>query len=130
MKNADVSGLTGRIIGAAIEVHRVLGPGFLESIYESALCVELELQGLKFGRQMSLPVHYRGRLIGRHRLDLLVGDLVIVELKSAKAIESLHFAVVRSYLKALDLDDALILNFATVPLTIRRISGELPDKES
>jgi GxxExxY protein len=122
--------LTGKIIGAAIEVHRVLGPGFLESIYESALCLELERVALRVQRQKTLPVFYRDTLVGEHRLDLLVEDRVIVELKATKALEPIHFSVVRSYLKALDLQDALILNFATIPLTTRRVGRELPLKES
>jgi GxxExxY protein len=129
-KELGESELTGRIIGAAIEVHRVLGPGFLESIYEAALCVELEHIGLKVDRQKALPVFYREVLVGEHRLDLLIEDRVIVELKAIKTIDPIHFAIVRSYLKALDLHDALLLNFAAVPLTVRRAGREIPPKES
>jgi GxxExxY protein len=129
-KEFENSILTGRIIGAAIEVHRALGPGFLESIYEAALCVEMEEAGLRVERQKALPVFYRNRVVGEHRLDLLVEDSVVVELKAVRAIEPIHYAVVRSYLKALDLQDALILNFATNPLTVRRAGRELPVKEN
>ncbi|MDD5200659.1 MAG: GxxExxY protein [Terrimicrobiaceae bacterium] len=123
--------LTGKILAAAIDVHRALGPGFLESIYEAARCVEFETVGLRFERQKELPIFYRGRLVGEHRLDLLVENRVVVELKAVKAIEPIHFAVVRSYIKvkALNLDDALLLNFGTAPLTVRRLGRELPAKQ-
>ncbi|MGH8047494.1 MAG: GxxExxY protein [Chthoniobacterales bacterium] len=128
-KELGNSDLTGRIIGAAIEVHRVLGPGFLETIYESALCIEMESLGLRVERQKTLPIFYRDRIVGEHRLDLLVEDTVVVELKAVRAIEPIHYAVVRSYLKAIDRKDALIINFATSPLTVRRAGRELPTKE-
>ncbi len=75
---------TQKIIGCAIEVHRQLGAGLLESLYEEALAVEFELQGLKFQRQVELPVNYKGKLIGQYRLDLLVEDAVVVEIKSVE----------------------------------------------
>lgn len=117
--------LTGQIIGAAIEVHRNLGPGYLESAYEEALCIELEHRRIGFDRQKQLPVYYRGKLICEHRLDLLVEHLIIVELKAISAIDNIHFAVLRSYLKAAKLDHGLILNFASVSLTVKRVGREL-----
>jgi GxxExxY protein len=81
MERLELEGLTEGIIGAAIEVHRELGPGFLESFYEEALCHELTLQGIPFDRQVSVPVVYRSRPVGHHRLDLVVHGLVVVELK-------------------------------------------------
>ena len=127
--------LSGKIIAAAIKVHRALGPGFLEAIYEEALCLELDDIGLAFERQKHLPVYYRGRMVGEHRLDLLVAGRVIVELKAVASISDIYFAVVRSYLKATNLDDALLLNFAAMPLTVKRVgratnenqNEELPD---
>ena len=116
--------LSERIIGAAIRVHKELGPGFLESIYEEALAVELRLQRLQFERQKPVPLFYRGQAIGEHRLDLLIENAFIVELKAVTALEKIHFAVVRSYLKALGLSDALLLNFATTRLTIKRVGRE------
>lgn len=109
------------VIGAAIEVHCALGPEFLESIYEEALCVELKHPGLAFERQRPIPIFYRDELVGEHRFDLLIERRLIVELKAVKEIESIHFAIVRSYLKALYLADALLFNFASAPLTIRHI---------
>ena len=113
--------LTGKIIGAAIEVHRFLGPGFLESIYEKALCVELKKRNLHHDRQLTISVFYDGLEIGQHRLDLLVEHQIIVELKAVKALEPVHFAQVRSYLKAAGLNHGLLLNFATAKLNIKRV---------
>ena len=113
--------LTGRIIGAAIEVHRILGPGFLESIYEKALCIELKKRKLRYHRQLLIPLFYDGVEIGQHRLDLLVENQILVELKAVKAYESIHFAQVKSYLKAAQLNHGLLLNFATTKLDIKRV---------
>ena len=118
--------VTHRIIGAAIAVHRTLGPGFLESIYEEALAVEFALKGIQFIRQKPITLFYKDPQIGEHRLDFLVEDLIVVELKAIQALEDIHFAVGRSYLKAIGLQDGLLLNFATSPLTIRRFCRELP----
>ena len=116
--------LTERIIGAAVRVHRELGPGFLESIYEEALAVELRLLGLAVERQKPVPLFYRGHPIGEHRLDLLVDSKVILELKAISALENIHFAIVRSYLKALGLSDGLLLNFAATRLVVKRVGRE------
>lgn len=113
--------LTGRIISCAIEVHKSLGPGFLESVYETALLVELRHAGLKVEQQKILPITYRGAIVGEHRLDLLVENKIIVELKAISALEDIHFALVRSYLKASRLEHGLLLNFATMPLTVKRV---------
>jgi GxxExxY protein len=116
--------LTERTIGAAVRVHRELGPGFLESIYEEALSVELRLLGVTFERQKPVPIFYRGHPIGEHRLDLLVESQVVVELKAISGLENIHFAIVRSYLKALGLRDALLLNFAGTRLVVKRVGRE------
>ena len=113
--------LTGRIIACAIAVHKALGPGFLESIYETSLVVELKHAGLKIEQQKILPVYYRGVLVGEHRLDLLVEDKIVVELKAISELDDIHFAIVRSYLKATLLEHGLLLNFATMPLTVKRV---------
>lgn len=117
--------LTGEIIGAAIEVHRALGPGFLESVYETALVVELRHRGLSFERQLSVPVVYRGVEVGLHRLDLFVADEIVVELKAIKELLNEHFAIVRSYLRAADRDHGLLLNFAKPKIEVKRVfAGE------
>lgn len=114
--------LTQQIIGAAIQVHRTLGPGFLESVYENALVVELRKRGLLVEQQVVVPIFYDGVHVGEHRLDLLVERLVVLELKAISAIEKVHYAIVRSYLKATDRPLALLLNFGESPLNIRRVA--------
>src|SRR5207248_8652122 len=116
--------LSERVIAAAIRVHRELGPGFLEVMYEEALSLELATAGLSFERQKLLPVFYREHLIGEHRLDLLVEQKVILEIKAISALEDIYFAIVRSYLKAANLDDALLLNFASTRLPVKRVGRE------
>jgi len=116
--------LTDRIIGGAIRVHKELGHGFLETMYEEALAIELAAVNVHFERQKLLPVFYREHLIGEHRLDFLVERKVIVELKAISALENIHFAILRSYLKAANLADALLLNFATARLTVKRVGRE------
>jgi GxxExxY protein len=115
---------TQSIIAAAIAVHRELGPGFLESIYEQALAVEFALRGIAFIRQHPVPLFYLDHQIGEHRLDFLIENRIIVELKAVETLENVHFAIVRSYLKATGLADGLILNFSTMPLTVKRVRRE------
>src|SRR6267378_5539553 len=122
-------GLTDRIISAAMRVHRDLGPAFLENIYEEALAVEFALSGIQFIRQKAIPLFYKDHQIGEHRLDFLVEGKIIVELKAISALEDIHFAVGRSYLKATNLQDGLLLNFATAPLTIKRFCRERPGSD-
>jgi GxxExxY protein len=110
-----VDELAHAVIGAAIEVHRHLGPGFLESIYEEALCVELRERGIPFERQKEVSVLYKDREIGKHRIDLLVGGLLIVELKTVETLAEIHKAQIISYLKAMRLSLGLLINF-NVPI--------------
>jgi GxxExxY protein len=117
-------GLTDRVIAAAIRVHTELGPGFLEIMYEEALAIELASAGISFERQKLLPVFYHEHLIGEHRLDLVVEGKVILELKAISQLEKIHFAIVRSYLKASGLSDALLLNFASTTLVVKRVGRE------
>ena len=128
-KNLRDSEITQQIIAAAIHVHRQLGPGFLESVYEEALAVEFALSGVQFVRQYPVPIFYRDHQIGEHRLDFLVERKIIVELKAVSELEDIHFAIGRSYLKATNLDDGLLFNFATTPLTIKRFCRERPSGE-
>jgi GxxExxY protein len=121
--------ITEPIISAAIRVHRELGPGFLESVYEEALAVEFALSGVQFVRQKTVPLFYKDHQVGEHRLDFLVENLIVVELKVIRALEDIHFAIGRSNLKAIHLEDGLLLNFATSPLTIKRFCRELPAQQ-
>lgn len=116
--------LTEKIIGAAIEVHRVLGPGLLESIYEEALCIELDLRGVKVGRQVEMDVHYKGHVIKGLRIDLLVEAQVVVELKSVAKLPDVAAAQVLSYLKGTKLKRGLLINFGMARLVdgIKRLS--------
>ena len=117
----DFEPLSGRIIEAAIHVHKELGPGFLESIYESAMKVALRHRGIVHEAQKEVTVVFEGEEVGVHRLDLLVGGEIVVELKAVKALEPIHFAQVKSYLKATGLHVGLLMNFFAPTLVIKRI---------
>lgn len=99
------------VIGGAISVHRALGPGFLESVYESALCLELDAMGIPFQRQLVVPISYRDRVIGANRLDLVVGECLVVEIKAVDALAPIHSAQLLSYLKAAGFRLGLLINF-------------------
>ena len=116
--------LTERIISAAIEVHRTLGPGLLESVYEEALCVELELRAIPFERQVDINVVYKDRVIKGQRIDLLVAGEVIVELKSLSKLPDVATAQLLSYLRATRLKRGLLVNFGAIRLIdgLKRIS--------
>ena len=116
--------LTEQVIGAAIEVHRILGPGLLESIYEEALCYEFDLRALQFQRQVAIEVCYKGKVISGQRLDLLVANEVVVELKSLRQLPDTAAAQVLSYLKASGLARGLLINFGEPRLVdgIKRFS--------
>jgi GxxExxY protein len=112
----ELSELTERIIGAAIEVHRALGPGLLESAYEECLCHELSLRRLAFKRQVALPIRYKGVLLDcGYRLDLLVANQVVVELKSVDKVDGIHEAQLLTYLRLSKCKVGLLINF-NVPL--------------
>ena len=116
--------LTGQIIGAAIEVHKQLGPGLLESTYQACLCHELELRGISFECQKRLPLEYKGiKLDCGYRIDLLVAGLVIVEIKSVEALAPIHEAQLLTYLKLTGVKVDLLINFNAVVLKsgIRRL---------
>jgi GxxExxY protein len=122
----DINDLTGAVIAAAIEVHKILGPGLLESTYEECLCRELELRKISFERQRELPVEYKGlRLDCGYRLDVIVEKKVILELKAAEALLPIHQAQLLTYLKLTGLKIGLLINF-NVPVLkegIKRISN-------
>ena len=105
------NGLTYAVIGAAIEVHRDLGPGFLESVYEEALAFEFKLRGIGFQRQKIININYKGYGVGEGRLDFLVEDILVVELKAIQVVPPIEKARVFSYLKMTKLPLALLINF-------------------
>jgi GxxExxY protein len=113
--NKEVDRLARAVIGAAIEVHRHLGPGFLEGVYEEALVVELALRDIPFERQKPVPVSYKGHSVGEGRIDLLVATELLVELKAVEVLAPIHKAQVISYLKATGLHLGLLINF-NVPI--------------
>ena len=119
-----VDELTEKIIGAAIEVHRHLGPGLLESIYEEALSYEMELRGMTFDRQVEIIVDYKGKAIKGQRLDILVENEVVVELKSVTKLPEVATSQVLSYLHSSGKRRGLLLNFGERRLVdgIKRIS--------
>ena len=107
----EINHLTESLIGCAIEVHRQLGPGLLEGTYESAYCIELEDTGWKYKRQLIVPVVYKGRTIGEYRLDLLVEDLVIVEIKSVERFDPVFEAQLLTYLRVAGKKVGVLFNF-------------------
>ena len=108
------------VIDAAIEVHRVLGPGFFESVYQQALDLELSLRSISFVRQPAMDVLYKGCLVGELRPDLLIADSLIVELKTVDQLGAVHLAQALAYLKAAHLPLALVINF-NVPILLRGV---------
>jgi GxxExxY protein len=128
-----VNELTKEIIGAAIEVHRALGPGLLESAYEECLCRELSLRGVPFERQVPLPVEFKGlRLDCGYRLDLIVGKTVVVEIKAVESLLSIHDAQLLTYLKLGGWKVGLLINFNVSVLKngIRRRVLDLEEQKS
>ena len=113
--------LSYAIIGAAMEVHRVLGPGFLEAVYESALAYELTLRGIRFEEQKRLPVSYKDQVLGEYMADLVIDEQIILELKAVSAISAAHEAQAHHYLAATGMKLAIILNFGSESLQQKRI---------
>jgi len=127
----DINQLSNKIIGAAIEVHRTLGPGLLESAYEECLCEELEFRGLQYERQKPLPVVYKRRKLDcGYRLDIVVSNSIILELKCCEKIEPIYEAQLLTYLKLSGLHLGLILNFNVTMMRngIKRIVHELSEE--
>ena len=113
--------ITREIIGAGMEVHRLLGPGYLESIYRRAMIRALSSRGLPIQTEMVVEILYKGERIGQHRLDLIVANEVVVELKCVAKLAEIHRAQTISYLKATGISVGLVLNFAGTSLTWHRI---------
>ncbi len=125
-----INEISGQILDSAIEVHRVLGPGLLEAVYEAALAIELESRGLWVQRQVPIVVVYKNtELEMGFRLDLLVENRVIIELKSVEKIERVHFKQVQSYLKLADKRLGLLINFNVPMLTdgLHRIANKIEE---
>ena len=108
---AHIEDVMNRVIGAGIEVHRQLGPGFLESIYHDAMCIELGERFLQFDAERRVLVEYKGRRLAHHKLDLIVESCVVVEVKAVSQLEEIHGAQLVAYLKATGLRAGLLMNF-------------------
>jgi GxxExxY protein len=123
LKEYPFKDITEKIISCAIKVHSLLGPGLLENLYEEAMEHELKSRGIEYKRQKELEIKYKGNPIGNYRLDYLIENKVIVELKCIEAIKGIHFAQVLTYLKAENLRVGLLINFNVDKLKdgIRRI---------
>jgi GxxExxY protein len=118
------SDITGVIIGCAMKVHSTMGNGFQEVIYQRCLAVEMEKQGLKFRRELEMEIYYEGVNVGTRRVDFLVDDLIMVELKAISELNELHFAQALNYLEAYKLETRLLLNFGSKSLEVRRVTNE------
>jgi GxxExxY protein len=113
--------ITSNVIGAAFRVHNELGCGFQEVIYQRALALELERAHIAFDREAEMEVYYAGTMIGERRVDFLVDDCVIVELKAVDFLEKVHIAQVRNYLKTFGLEVGLLVNFGSTSLQFKRV---------
>ncbi|WP_255713678.1 GxxExxY protein [Dyadobacter sp. CY356] len=115
------SELTSKIIGCCMSVHRALGNGFQEVIYQRALAIEFELNGILFNREFEMPIFYRGQRIGTRRVDFLVQEFISVELKATSKLEDVHFAQAINYLEAYNLEVGLLINFGETSLNFKRL---------
>jgi len=116
-----INGLTEKIIGSAYKVGSVLGAGFLEKVYEKAMCHELSKQGLSVAVQYPLKVHYDGIVVGDYFVDLFIDNSVVVELKAVSSIDKSHLAQCLNYLKATDTRIGLIINFGSDRVQVKRV---------
>ena len=126
MDDTDINRLTGEVINAAIEVHKALGPGLLESVYEECLCHELSLRKISYKRQKDLPIEYKGvKLECGYRLDVVVADRLILEIKACESLLPIHDAQVLTYLKLTGIKVGLLINFHVPVLKdgIKRIAN-------
>ncbi|MDP9076579.1 MAG: GxxExxY protein [Bacteroidota bacterium] len=118
------SELTGKIIGCAMKVHRTLGNGFQEVIYQKCLAIEMELQGIKFSRELEMEIYYEGINVGTRKVDFLVEQIIMVELKARAQLDDAHLAQTLNYLEAYKLETGLLINFGAKSLEFKRITNE------
>ena len=121
MENLQYKDITSGIIGAAMQVHRALGCGFQEVIYQRALAIELKRKGLTFEREIKIPIFYEGLSIGSRRVDFLVEKCICVELKAMTQLEEVQLAQAKNYLEAFKLDVGLLINFGAASLEFKRV---------
>jgi len=113
--------LTGKIIGCAMEVHKTLGNGFQEVIYQRALEIEMKFTGLNFNREFEMPIYYRNQQIGTRRVDFFVENKIMVELKALIELEDVHLAQAMNYLEAYNMEIGLLINFGAKSLQFKRV---------
>ena len=118
------SELTGKIIGCAMKVHSTLGNGFQEVIYQRCLAIEMEKQGLGYARELEMSIHYEGIDVGTRRVDFLVEDKIMVELKALTKLEDVHLSQTLNYLEAYKLETGLLINFGSKSLEFKRVTNE------
>jgi GxxExxY protein len=118
------SELTSQIIGCAMTVHKTLGNGFQEVIYQRALVIEMRREGISFDREFEMFIHYRDIKIGTRRVDFLVQDVISVEIKAVTKLEDVHFAQAINYLEAYNLEVGLLINFGQTSLTFKRFTNK------
>jgi len=118
------SEITSKIIGCSLSVHKSLGNGFQELIYQRALAIEMRLAGISFSREFEMPIFYRGEQIGTRRVDFLVEDIISVELKAINRLEDVHFAQAINYLEAYNLEIGLLINFGETKLKFHRLENK------
>jgi GxxExxY protein len=118
------SELTAKIIGCAMTVHKILGNGFQEVIYQRALAIEMQLAGISFSREQKMQIFYRDELIGTRRVDFLVEEMISVELKATTKLDDGHLAQAINYLEAYDLEIGLLINFGEMSLRFKRLTNK------
>ena len=123
----DLNELTYSIKGAVFEVNRILGPGFLEKVYENALLMELKARGIKAAAQFPIKVSYKDQIVGEYFADLLVEDQVVIELKTVDKIEKIHEPQLLNYLKATGMKIGLLVNFKNTKADIKRLVLDFPE---
>jgi GxxExxY protein len=117
----NYTNLTGRIIGCAMEVHKILGSGFQESVYQKAMAIEMQIQGIPYDREFAMPVFYKSRHISTRRVDFLVNKIISTELKAVHTLDDSHLAQAINYLEAFNLEIGLLLNFGSRSLQFKRL---------
>ena len=116
--------ITEKIIGSSMKVHAALGNGFQEVIYQRALEIEMEEVGLKFARELSMPIYYKGKNIGERRVDFFVEKKIMVELKAIIQLENVHLAQAKNYLEAYNMEVGLLINFGSIGLQFKRLGNQ------
>ena len=116
--------ITEKIIGSSMKVHATLGNGFQEVIYQRALEIEMEEAGLKFSRELSMPIYYKGKNIGERRVDFFVEEKIMVELKAIIQLENVHLAQAKNYLEAYNMEVGLLINFGSISLQFKRLGNQ------